>query len=148
MILLLISSCNSLEKSTPDLAFKVYLIAYEGVQADGEKIGCSDTLVSVDLIVPIIGTTVETALSSLLVYPNKNRFNNPLLYSNIKFQSITMEGTHALVKLNGKLNIKGVCDHPKILAQLERTVLQFNKIESVEFVVDEKDLKALLSLKS
>ena len=50
----------------------------------------------------------------------------------------------AVVELNGHFAMGGVCDSPRVMAQLEQAVLQFPKINKVSFYVNDVTISALL----
>jgi hypothetical protein len=51
----------------------------------------------------------------------------------------------ARVELSGNVSIGGACDVPRIEAQLERTVLQFDDVATVEILVNGVPLEDVLS---
>ena len=50
----------------------------------------------------------------------------------------------AVVELKGRFAIGGVCDTPRVMAQLEQAALQFPKINKVHFYVNDVTISALL----
>ena len=51
------------------------------------------------------------------------------------------------MRLNGTLQLGGVCDNPRVKAQLEQTALQFPTVKSVKYYINDKTLDEALSLK-
>ena len=51
------------------------------------------------------------------------------------------------VRLAGDLSLGGVCDPPRVEAQLRRTVLQFPRADSARFFINGEPLDAYLSLR-
>jgi len=147
LFIFLIWSCRAFEESIPEVSFEIYLISYSDLNIDGERIGCGDSLISLPITTYKNGSIIETALRSLLTYQNKSGFKNIIFNSDLKLQSIDIKNTHAKVNFDGKLSLSGACDIPRVLAQLERTILQFDSIKSVEFIVGDKPLNTHLSLK-
>jgi hypothetical protein len=147
LFIFLICSCRVFEDPTPEVSFDIYLISYSNLNIDGERIGCGDSLISLPITTYKNGSIIETALRSLLTYQNEPDFQNIILKSDLKLQSIDIKNTHAKVNFGGKLSLSGACDIPRVLAQLEKTILQFDSIKSVEFIVGDKPLNTHLSLK-
>jgi len=138
-------SCRVFDTSTPKVSFKIYLVSYSNFNA--EKIGCGDKLISLPITTTKNGSIIETALRSLLTYQNKSDFKNIVLKSDLKLRTVDIQNTHAKVNFDGKLSLSGACDIPRVLAQLEKTILQFDSVKSVELIIGDKPLDAHLSLK-
>jgi hypothetical protein len=55
-----------------------------------------------------------------------------------------MQGEEVIVELSGQFSIGGIYDMPRVMAQLEHTVLQFPQIKKVRFYVNDVIISALL----
>jgi hypothetical protein len=60
-------------------------------------------------------------------------------------EGVTLEDGEAIVKLSGTLMLGGVCDNPRVEAQLEETALQFSTVSRVSVFVNGVPLEGLLS---
>ena len=69
---------------------------------------------------------------------------NTLGASNLTLQGVNIQNRQAIVQLAGTLSIAGVCDVPRIQAQLERVALQFNTVDSVQVFVNGQPLDTAL----
>jgi hypothetical protein len=67
--------------------------------------------------------------------------------SNLQVEKAEIINGAATVYLTGQLSLGGVCDSPRVKAQLEKTALQFSTVKSVKFFVNNKPLEQLLSEK-
>jgi len=70
-----------------------------------------------------------------------------LYQSDLQLESISLENGIAVINLTGTMALGGVCDIPRVEAQLESTVLQFSTVQEVSIFVNGKPLKDVLSLK-
>lgn len=149
-----ISIVDVTEETPADAAeYSVYLIALEDKGLNGDEIGCGDSVVAITqdskLNNPTENELLNEAFTSLLSATDKtssdNGYSNFLADSQLKLDSAEIKGDVATVKLSGILSLAGVCDHPRIQAQLESTAKQFD-VKSVEIFINNKTLKQALSL--
>jgi len=70
-----------------------------------------------------------------------------LIQSDLQVQSATMEGGQAVVHLSGTMMLGGVCDNPRVQAQLEETARQFSPTGQVAVFVNDVPLADVLSLR-
>ena len=97
----------------------------------GPIIGCSDRVVMVPMSrVSDSGEVVIDALNTLfgLRDPSPEGFYSSLAFSDVKVlnRSIaTSDGVNVTIRLEGKLVSSGVCDDPRIKAQIEETIRHF-----------------------
>lgn len=127
-----------------------------GQPAGGETFGCGDRLRGVE--VPVAGEGLDTAgriaaaLGSLLAAEGGPAVPRHL-YSAFSRSRLTVESVAAVpgveglfrVELAGELVLGGVCDNPRVRAQLEATARQFAGVEDVEIAIGGQPLEALLS---
>jgi spore germination protein GerM len=71
-------------------------------------------------------------------------FYNALYLSNLTVDEVTIVDGKATIWLSGSLQLGGVCDEPRIEAQLRQTALQFDTVDEVEIFVNGQPLEALL----
>lgn len=122
----------------------------------GETFGCGDRLRAVEVPVATEGLDtsgrIARALRSLLEAEGGPETPGDL-YSAFERSNLTVErvepvgGVEGLfrVELTGDLMLGGVCDNPRVRAQIEATARQFAGVEDVEIVIDGEPLEALLS---
>ena len=127
---------NTNPTSTPaeepeDIDVTIGLIAIEDNGARGRKIGCNDSVVSATRTVPYTTATLRAALTELLSLNDttygESGFYNALAPSDLTLDSVAIENGTATIALQGQLVLQGVCDAPRIQAQLEETARQFKK---------------------
>lgn len=136
--------------------FSLYFIALNDKGASGQKIGCDDSVVPVQQTSSNGGEKntqqlLTEAYQRLLSIKDKSYgesgFSNILAKSSLKLESLEIQGSKAIVKLTGVLNSEGICDDPRIQAQLEQTALQFPELKTVEIYINGKSLNQWLSQK-
>lgn len=124
----------------------IYLIG-EG----GGSVGCGDQVVAVQRDVPKTAAPLTAALNLLLAqksrYYGESGLYNALYQSNLSIASITRVGTAWTIRLTGALTLGGVCDSPRVKAQLEQTALQFSTVKRVAYFINGKPLDTVLSEK-
>ena len=128
----------------------IYLIALEDNGASGKKIGCNDSVVPVVVnIQPTLGV-LRAALTELFKlegqpYYGQSGLYNALAQSDLAIQSLDIVNRLAVIRLTGSLLSGGVCDDPRIKAQLEEIALQFSTIDQVSIYINGIPLDSLLS---
>lgn len=136
--------------------FLVELDRGAGEAGGGETFGCGDRLRGVE--VPVASEGLDTAgrigaaLRSLLAAEGGPETPGDL-YSAFERSTLTVERVEAVggfeglyrVELAGDLVLGGVCDNPRVRAQIEATARQFAGVEDVEIVIDGEPLEATLS---
>ncbi len=130
---------------------KIYLVAMEGSQPDAEIIGCGDQLVAVDVMIEPTQGVLRAALTELLslneAYYGESGLYSALYLSTLFVDRIELENGFASVYLTGDFMTGGVCDLPRIEAQLEATATQFSTVSQVQFYINGETLEDVLSLK-
>jgi hypothetical protein len=130
---------------------KIFLVAIGDNGASGKLIGCGDSLVLVtQQIVPTQGV-LRAALEILLgikqqVYGQSGLYN-ALYQSDLTIEDLRIENGKASIHLVGRLLLGGVCDNPRLEAQLVETAQQFSTVKEVEIFINGKPLKDVLSEK-
>lgn len=127
----------------------IYLIAVDDAGQSGELIGCNDSVIPVVVeIEPTIApltAALETLLSIDDQYYGQSGLYNALYQSDLSVEDVDIDNSEAIIHLTGNLQLGGVCDNPRIQAQLEQTALQYDTVDSVMITVNGEPLEALLS---
>ncbi len=139
---------NPLSTEYP-LILKIFLVAMEDGGISGKAIGCGDSAVPVNIEIPHTTAVLRAALTELLSikeqYYGESGLYNALYRSNLTIDGINLQNGEAVIELRGELNLGGVCDNPRIQAQLEETALQFNTVQKASFFINGIPLEDLLS---
>lgn len=139
----------SLTDTPTALTVYIFLIALEDKGQSGKAIGCDDSAVPVQVTIPqtsgVLRVALETLLSIKEPYYGQSGLYNALHQSDLQLQDVTIESGRAVIHLTGTLMIGGVCDNPRIKAQLEETALQFSTVNTVSIFVNDVPLEDLLS---
>ncbi len=138
------------DKVPSDKNTQIFVVALDGSEliktVDGEMIGCDDKLLRVDL-----GKSVSprVALEKLFDYQSNedgiyNAFANggPII-----IDSFDIVDGKAIVYLSANGLGGGTCDAPRIKQQLEKTLLQFDNIDSTEIYFNNELIGNYLSEK-
>lgn len=144
------SAQNQLQDSSGQTTnVKIYLIAIGDNGVSGEQIGCGDSVIAVTRQIPQTQAVLRAALNELLNLKSKDYGQsglvNSLYQSNLKLDDVYITGGKATVKLSGNLSLAGVCDNPRVGAQLNSTVLQFPTVKESEIFINGKPLSDILS---
>ena len=130
---------------------KAFLVALNDNGVSGKKIGCGDSVVGVIIQVPDPAAPLRGALDKLLAahtqYYGQSGLFNALFRSDLMLEMVTISSGVAEIKLTGAMTIGGVCDAPRVQAQLEETALQFSTVQKVNILVNGIRLQDLLSSK-
>jgi hypothetical protein len=115
-----------------------YLIALGDNGQSGILVGCQDSLIAITIPIWPTGSTeerIEVTLSVLLSYHDEyfgeSGLYNALYRNTATVDSVTVAGGVATVNLTGTIPSGGVCDDPRIVGQLEQTVLAVPGITDV-----------------
>lgn len=120
--------------------------------AGGDTFGCGDRLRPV--VVPVATEGVDTAgriaaaVGSLLAASGGRGLYSALEGSELAVERVEpVAGVAGLfrIRLTGQLRLGGVCDNPRVRAQLEATARQFAGVDDVEIEIDGQPLEGLLS---
>lgn len=118
----------------------------------GDTFGCGDRLRAVAVPVATEGVATEgriaAALGSLLEASGGQGLYTALERSELEVERVEpvagVEGLYR-VHLTGQLRLGGVCDNPRVRAQLEATARQFAGVEDVEISIDGQPLESFLT---
>ncbi len=128
---------------------RIFMIALNDNGASGKKIGCGDSLVPVTITLADPNAPLRGALDKLLAvrtqYYGQSGLYNTLFRSDLHILSVSVQNSVAEIKLGGSLTLGGVCDAPRIQAQLEEVALQFSTVKQANIYVNGIKLQTLLS---
>jgi LysM repeat protein len=127
----------------------LYLIAIGDAGQAGPEIGCDDSVVPVAVEFSPTTAPLTAVLSRLLaldtaVHQPSGR-HNALAASDLAIESVTILDGTATIALTCTLQLGGVCDAPRVEAQLHQTALQFSTVDEVEVTINGTPLEDLLS---
>lgn len=130
--------------ASPTAEVYVYFLAIEPNSAGPDVVGCGDVLVEQITAVSTDQGPVAGALTGLLGFKPDVLADNGLYSAlsgwDVTVDSVVVDSGRATVHLSGVIQVAGVCDVPRIQAQLERTVFQFGEISMVEFFLNGEPL--------
>lgn len=130
---------------------RTYLVAIGDNGRSGTRIGCWDSLVAVTHPVAPTSAPLSAALRLLLHdhhrYYGQSGLYNALFQSRLRVQRASVVGGTASVYLIGTMRLGGVCDDPRVGAQLRHTVRQFSTVVRVSIFVNGVPLWKRLSEK-
>lgn len=127
----------------------IYLTALEDNGQSGELIGCGDSAVPVAVDIEPTVAPMTAALNAML-NNNQQFYGDTGLYnvfyqSDLRVAGIDIVNGQANIHLTGTVNLGGVCDSPRVEAQLEKTALQYKTVDSVVILIDGQPLGTVLS---
>ncbi|WP_082579226.1 GerMN domain-containing protein [Arthrobacter sp. Soil736] len=128
----------------------VYYVALDDGGTSGVRFGCNDSLVAVHDADPSIREPLHAAMSRLLSGPGAplaSGLYNALSSSTLQYVSGYLDGTTVVVNLTGSVQPGGVCDVPRIEAQLTQTAVTAVGATRAEIYVNGVRLAEVLSLR-
>jgi hypothetical protein len=127
-----------------------YLIALEDNGASGPLVGCGDSLVSATFRPETDDPwreAVEFILNQDEAYFGESGLYNALYQSDLQVESLTLVNGAVTLRLAGQMMLGGVCDAPRVQAQLEETLRQNPAVTDVQIFINDVPLNEALSLK-
>ena len=128
---------------------KIFMIAQNDAGKLGKKIGCDDSVVAVERIIPLTNSVLRASLSELLLVRDQDYgqsgLYNALYQSTLKLDDVTLVASKATIYLSGKVVLGGTCDSPRVDAQIKETALQFSTVKQVSVMVNKIPLEQILS---
>lgn len=117
----------------------IYLIALNDNGVSGPPVGCGDSAIPVTIDIEPTAAPLTAALDALLAL--RAEFNAAGFYNALSQSVLTLEGVSivdgvATISLTGTLIQGGVCDAPRIIAQLEFTALQYPTVSDVVILIN------------
>lgn len=134
---------------TPSIdGITVYYVRLDDGGSSGVRFGCNDSLVALSDSTPGAGEPLQRALTRLLEGgDNANGLYNALAGSTLQYLSGYFDGTTVVVKLTGSVQPGGVCDLPRIEAQLTQTAITATGAARAEIYIDGVSLSQALRLR-
>lgn len=133
------------------MRYKLFFVALEDKGKSGKKIGCDDSIIAVERTMPTTTAPLTAVLRELLAIRETmygaSGLHNALAQSDLKVESVSIINGRAEIRLSGSLKLGGVCDGPRVDAQIKETALQFSTVKGVAVWVNGKPLESLLSQK-
>ncbi len=130
---------------------QIYLIAVGDDGQAGKEIGCDDSVVPVEIEIEPTIAPLTAALERLLSIETReygqSGLYNALYRSDLSVEGINIVAGEARVALSGTLNLGGVCDNPRVKAQLSETALQYATVDRVSITINGTPLDDLLALR-
>ena len=131
----------------------IYLIAIGDNGHSGQLVGCQDSLIPVSGLdignQPTTEGKIAAALGKLFAihdqYYGESGLYNALYMSHLSVDSVTLDGSRAVVHISGTFQLGGVCDTPRVIGQIQSTVLQFPGITRADVVYKGDLLNLVLS---
>ena len=128
----------------------MYYVALDDGGSSGVRFGCNDSLVAVHDADPSILEPLQAAMSQLLsgrgAAPPSGLYNS-LASSTLQYASGYFDGTTVVVNLTGSVQPGGVCDIPRIEAQLTHTAVTAVGAIRAEIYINGVTLAEVLSLR-
>lgn len=130
---------------------QVYLIALEDNGQAGLPVGCGDSTVPVQVQIQPTQGVLKAAMEALLSIKEQtyglSGLYNALYQSDLQVDRVEIKDGKAEVFLSGSMMLGGVCDNPRVQAQLVQTMLQFPTVTEAEVYINGISLEEALSLK-
>lgn len=127
----------------------IYLIAPGDAGRSGPEIGCGDSVVGVEVTFAPTVAPLRAALETLLGLDSaeygQSGLMNALSQSDLSIEGINLVDGEAVIALSGNLRLGGVCDAPRVEAQLTETALQFPTVNRARVTINGRPLEELLS---
>ncbi len=115
---------------------RIFLVSTD----DGGPIGCGDTLVPVTQEIPstrgVLRAGLERLLSLHSAYYGESGLYNALYQSQLAIEDVRIDNRVATIRLTGQVVLGGVCDTPRVKAQLEQIALQFSTVDQVKIYIN------------
>jgi hypothetical protein len=145
------ASSDTFQVTQPENLFErtnIYLIAVGDEGESGTEIGCGDSVIPVEVPIEPTIAPLTAGLEALLAIDSEmygqSGLYNALYRSDLTVESIDIVDREAVVELSGTLEIGGVCDAPRVRAQLKETALQFSTVDSVSISINGDPLETYL----
>ena len=128
---------------------KIVLIELEGNGQSGPLVGCGDSAIPITVTIPrtqgVLRAALEKLFSAKQQFYGESGYYNALYQSDLEVASVKIEQGNAIIHLTGTIMLGGVCDAPRVQAQIEQTALQFSTVSDVTVFVNDVPLEDVLS---
>lgn len=120
---------------TGQLDISIFLIS-----TGGGSVGCGDSVVAVPRKIPATNQVLAAALNDLFSLKTQgygeSGLYNALYQSDLRLDRVVIVNGQAQISLSGTVKTNGVCDKPRIIAQIEQTARQFSSVASTAITVN------------
>ncbi len=125
----------------------VYLILLEDAGRQGVAVGCGDSAVPVESASAPTQAVLRAAVDALLSIKQANYAGlyNAWAESAVTLENVDLREGVATLSLSGALRSGGACDHPRLIAQLRQTALQFPTVRDVIILVNGRRIEDVLA---
>jgi LysM repeat protein len=127
----------------------IYVVAVGDAGERGREFGCADSIIPWEVEIEPTVAPLTAALEYLLSLDDPTfegtSLYNALAASDLEVESINIVDGTAIIELTGTVVSGGVCDDPRIEAQLSNTARQFATVDDVEITVNGTPLDEILS---
>jgi hypothetical protein len=128
---------------------KIFLIALEDNGQSGLLVGCGDSAIPITVTIPqtqgVLRAALERLLSAKQQFYGESGYYNALYQSDLDLENVTIEEGKAIIHLTGTVMLGGVCDAPRVEAQIEQTALQFSTVSDVAVFINDTPIEEVLS---
>ncbi|MCI0474965.1 MAG: hypothetical protein L0Y55_01845, partial [Anaerolineales bacterium] len=97
---------------------KIFMIALNDSGKLGKKIGCDDSVVAVERMIPVTNAVLRASLNELLSIREpeygQSGLHNALASSTLKVDDVAIVAGRAMIYLSGNLVLGGTCDNPRV----------------------------------
>jgi hypothetical protein len=127
----------------------IYLIAIGDDGQSGPLVGCQDSAVPVVVEIEPTAAPMTAAIQRLLAdkrqYYGQSGLYNVFYQSGLQLEGVKVVSGQATINLSGSLTLGGVCDDPRVMAQLQQTALQYSTVTSAVIYLNGQPLESILS---
>src|SRR5215211_4256346 len=145
------TSAPPVSTTATEQTIKIVLIELEGNGQSGALVGCGDSAIPITVTIPRTQGVLRAALEKLFTakqqFYGESGYYNALYQSDLQVASVTIEQGKAIVHLTGTIMLGGICDAPRVQAQIEETARQFSTVSDVTVFVNDVPLEEALSSK-
>jgi hypothetical protein len=136
--------------SLPTDSVQVFLVKTEDGGQSGTPVGCNDSLVAMSTAMPVGENPLVSAYAALFAIREERvgsvGYYNALHSADLSVATAAIDGQgNAVVDLQGTLLLGGVCDSPRVKAQLEAAARQFPQVKAVQITINGQPLDQVLS---
>jgi len=145
------------EKPREDISFdkklsnpQIALVVLDGsaltAKTEGDLFGCNDKIIFKNIEGEYNLKQLLEKMFSFSEYDETEDFYNVFQNSDLKVENLGIENRVLIVELFGELMMGGMCDNPRVSAQIDRTVRLFypDFIGEIQILINGEDLSQFL----